>query len=149
MKRSCRQCPSSFLSRMHDHYVFILVVIAFSTAFSCHPPPTPHAFDRAQVLAWQAVSLLPKRDFPLPETPRTMELVPADADARISGGSPGPKVRWLPTAEGHNLPLTSLCLCFCVFFFPLWESIRVPSLPQLSWPVVLAIIGIFSCVSFN
>lgn len=45
----------------------------------------------AQVLAWQAVSLAPRREFPLPETPRSMALVPGDADA--SGGSAGPKVK--------------------------------------------------------
>ena len=43
------------------------------------------------MLAWQAVSLAPRRDFPLPETPRTMALVPGDADA--SSGSSGPKVK--------------------------------------------------------
>ncbi|CAM9318128.1 unnamed protein product, partial [Laminaria digitata] len=45
---------------------------------------------RLQVLAWQAVSLAPRREFPLPETPRTMELVPGDAGA--SSGSSGPKL---------------------------------------------------------
>eukprot|EP00752_Nemacystus_decipiens_P012161 g10780.t1 len=45
---------------------------------------------RLQVLAWQAVSLAPRREFPLPETPRSMALVPGDADA--SGGSSGPKL---------------------------------------------------------
>eukprot|EP00903_Cladosiphon_okamuranus_P017098 g15754.t1 len=45
---------------------------------------------RLQVLAWQAVSLAPRREFPLPETPRSMALVPGDADA--SGSSSGPKL---------------------------------------------------------
>lgn len=47
----------------------------------------------AQVLAWQAVSLAPRRDFPLPETPRNMALVPEDADG--PAGSSGPKVQRL------------------------------------------------------
>ncbi|CAM9684429.1 unnamed protein product [Pylaiella littoralis] len=45
---------------------------------------------RLQVLAWQAVSLALRREFPLPETPRSMALVPVDADA--SGGPSGPKL---------------------------------------------------------
>ncbi|CBJ28092.1 conserved unknown protein [Ectocarpus siliculosus] len=45
---------------------------------------------RLQVLAWQAVSLAPRRDFPLPETPRSMALVPEDADG--PAGSSGPKL---------------------------------------------------------
>ncbi|CAM9493888.1 unnamed protein product, partial [Scytosiphon promiscuus] len=45
---------------------------------------------RLQVLAWQAVSLAPRREFPLPETPRSIALVPENAD--VSGGLPGPKL---------------------------------------------------------
>ncbi len=60
----------------------------------------PSLYSRGvQVLAWQAVSLTPRREFPLPETPRSMALVPGDADA--SGGSAGPKVKTGPTAHSR------------------------------------------------
>lgn len=62
-----------------------------------------------QVLAWQAVSLAPRRDFPLPETPRSMALVPEDADG--PAGSSGPKVqrltcrRYAPIASAIDVVL--------------------------------------------
>jgi len=64
----------------------------------------------SQVLAWQAVSLAPRREFPLPETPRSMALVPGDADA--SGGSAGPKVK---TGQGYR-QLTHACERFAEFW---------------------------------
>lgn len=57
--------------------------------FRVVPPQRCYEFSE-KILAWQAVSLAPRREFPLPETPRTIALVPEDAN--VPGSSSGSKV---------------------------------------------------------